>query len=122
MTEIAVFGASGRTGRCVVEVGLSRGLRVRAFVRASTPFEAPSGVTVLRGSLEDPSDVVTFAVGHLGDLVAVRVQFRYPGALLIGGGITLANPPDELVFLGSAGCFADSSVDVRLDAIRSLVQ
>lgn len=71
MTELAVFGASGRTGRRVVDLALSRGFGVRALVRAAAAFEARPGVAVLRGTLEEASDVA----GTLSGTVAACCVF-----------------------------------------------
>ena len=57
MTQLAVFGASGRTGRLVVDLALSRGFGVRALVRTAARLEAGTGASVLRGSLEEPGAV-----------------------------------------------------------------
>jgi putative NADH-flavin reductase len=54
--RIAVFGASGRTGRNVVAQALARGHDVTAFVRdRSAP--AAKGVTVVAGDARDPAAV-----------------------------------------------------------------
>lgn len=72
--EIVVFGASGRTGRPLVERALGRGHRVTAFVREPSrlPFEH-GRLRVLRGDVTDPEavqeavagqDAVLSALGH----------------------------------------------------------
>jgi len=51
LTTVAVFGASGKLGRRVLEVLASRGLKARALVH-KTPVEG-EGVTAVRGSVTD---------------------------------------------------------------------
>jgi len=63
MTELAVFGASGRTGHLVVDVALSRGMGVRALVRPNADCDARPGFEVLRGSLDEGDDVTATLSG-----------------------------------------------------------
>lgn len=53
--RIAVFGASGRTGRHVIEQGLERGLELVAFVRDASRFaQAHERLDVVEGDARDP--------------------------------------------------------------------
>ena len=61
--RLGVFGASGRTGQAMLRLAESRGWRVQALVRASSPCEARSGVEVLRGSLDSPPNVLATVRG-----------------------------------------------------------
>lgn len=54
--RIAVFGASGRTGRKVVDQALARRHAVTAFVRDAARLGG-DGVTVVEGNAQDPNAV-----------------------------------------------------------------
>lgn len=78
--RIAVFGASGKTGRHVVNQGLARGHEVVAFVRGVSRFDASHELLeVAEGDARDPDAVVA---ALRGSDAAVSV-------------ISLARPEDE---------------------------
>jgi putative NADH-flavin reductase len=57
--RLTVFGATGRTGRHVLEQGLSRGHAITAFTRRPHELESvDSRVTVVRGDGRDPRAVL----------------------------------------------------------------
>jgi putative NADH-flavin reductase len=58
--HVALFGASGATGRAFVRAGLARGLRIRASCRSAS-VELPPAVEAIRGGLLDPV--------HVGDVI-----------------------------------------------------
>ena len=65
--RIAVFGASGRTGRFVVEQGLERGHDMVAFVRDASRFAAEGKrLEVVVGDARDPGAVGTAVRGSDG--------------------------------------------------------
>jgi putative NADH-flavin reductase len=61
--RIAIFGASGRTGRKVVEQALARGHAVTAFVRDSSGLDG-AGATVVEGNAQDPDAVGRAVAGN----------------------------------------------------------
>ena len=61
LTTVALFGASGKIGRHVLEVLARRGLKVRALVHR-TPVEG-EGVTTVAGSVTDPHAVAEVVRG-----------------------------------------------------------
>jgi len=61
LTTVALFGASGKIGRHVLEVLARRGLKVRALVH-NTPVEG-EGVTTVAGSVTDPDAVLEVVRG-----------------------------------------------------------
>ena len=78
--RIAVFGASGKTGRLVIEQGLERGHEMVAFVRDASRFErSQERLEVVEGDARDPDDVVP---ALRGSDAAISV-------------ISLARPEDE---------------------------
>ncbi|MDA8519262.1 NAD(P)-dependent oxidoreductase [Acidovorax sp. NCPPB 4044] len=79
--KVALFGATGKTGRHLIAEGLRRGMDVTVFARPGTAFDHP-GVRAISGALTDAarlreairgSDAVLSALGptalrHPGDL------------------------------------------------------
>lgn len=61
--KLALFGASGRVGQALAGVALARGWGLRALVRTASPYAAPPGVEVIRGSLDSMADVAATLVG-----------------------------------------------------------
>ncbi len=61
--NITVLGATGRTGRPLVEELLARGHRVTALVRDPTTYSAPDGVIVVAGHSRDAAALVTAVTG-----------------------------------------------------------
>jgi putative NADH-flavin reductase len=78
--RITVFGASGKTGRLVVEQGLERGHELVAFVRDASRFDGP----------HDRLEVVD---GDARDADAVVPALRGSDAVI--SVISLARPEDE---------------------------
>jgi putative NADH-flavin reductase len=108
--RIAVFGATGRTGRPLVAQALDRGHEVVAFVRSPSDlpvenpaltvvegdaytgagvFEAVAGadavVSVLGQTSDGPDDLLTVAGGHLLDAMAEADVDRF--VTLVGAGV-----------------------------------
>lgn len=50
--KVSLFGATGKTGKYLIEEGLRRGMDVTVFARPGTSFENPD-VRVVRGELTD---------------------------------------------------------------------
>ncbi|WP_088966122.1 NAD(P)-dependent oxidoreductase [Vogesella sp. LIG4] len=50
--KVTLFGATGKTGRYLIDEGLRRGVDMTVFARPSSPFEN-SNVRVVRGELTD---------------------------------------------------------------------
>ena len=73
--RLIVFGASGGCGSQLVKQAAARGHQVTAVVRSATRYEAPDGVTVVRGDVLDASFVASVIPGH--DAVASCIGIRY---------------------------------------------
>lgn len=71
MSCIALFGATGRTGRRLLQAALDTGHTVQALVRDPARLEAREGVTVIAGDVLDPSAVARTVAGTSGALVAL---------------------------------------------------
>lgn len=63
MSTVLVVGATGRTGRHVVDGLLAEGAAVRALVRRPRTAGLPEAVTVVEGVLEDREALATAATG-----------------------------------------------------------
>jgi putative NADH-flavin reductase len=50
--KVTIFGATGKTGKYLIDEGLKRGFKVTVVARFSSPFEHPE-VRVIRGDLTD---------------------------------------------------------------------
>jgi putative NADH-flavin reductase len=55
--KVVVFGASGRTGRQIVEQALGRGYQVTAFIHVTGGFEDDARVRTVRGDVLNADDV-----------------------------------------------------------------
>ena len=62
--RVLVVGATGRTGRCVVETAIAAGHQVRALVRQADPQPPlPEGVEVVVGNLNDRTSLTAALSG-----------------------------------------------------------
>lgn len=80
--DLLVFGASGKTGRQVVEQALARGHAVWAFVRqpVALVLDHPQ-LSIVRGDIEDATAVRNALVGHRTVISCLGAQSpvrRYP--------------------------------------------
>jgi len=74
--RVTVFGASGRTGRRVVEQGLERGHEITAFVRDASRFgSSHQRLTVVEGDARDP-DAVAAAVRGTDAIISVLALMK----------------------------------------------
>lgn len=66
--QLAVFGATGRTGQALVATALSHGWQVRAFVRtqAGAALALPKGLNVVRGNPRRLPDIASTIRGTDG--------------------------------------------------------
>jgi len=110
MTTIALFGATGKTGRRVLVQALAQGMSVRALARNPDKIAVVNDrLTVIRGDVLDPaavdrvvagSDAVISVVGHVkgspadvqarGTRVIVEAMRRHGGRRIVtlsGGGL-----------------------------------
>jgi putative NADH-flavin reductase len=69
--EVALFGATGRTGRLVLEEARRRGWTVRALVRDAARLAPQRGLEVAAGDTRDAA-AVQAVVGHAGTAAGVR--------------------------------------------------
>ena len=76
--RVTVFGASGRTGRQVVEQGLDRGHEITAFARVASRFgTSHERLTIVEGDARDPEAVATAVRGS--DAIISVLALKKPG-------------------------------------------
>lgn len=71
ISKVAIFGASGRTGRELVQESLRRALEITALVRSSAALEPTPQLRVLTGNALDPEDVYKTITGQDAVLCAL---------------------------------------------------
>ena len=71
MSTIAIFGATGRTGKRLVAAALAAGHTVRALARDPSRVAAQPGLTVVAGDVLDPAAVAQVLAGCDGALAAL---------------------------------------------------
>jgi putative NADH-flavin reductase len=115
--NIAIFGASGATGRLLTQRCLSDGHQVTALVRSPERFTAllePSNVRVIQGNAFDPvavrqatkgADVVLSALGARSP---IRNENVLPRAIPIVIDAMRQTGVRRIIALGSAGALPDS--------------
>ncbi|MFC8716322.1 NAD(P)-dependent oxidoreductase [Kitasatospora sp. NPDC057198] len=114
--QIAVIGANGAIGRCVVTEALARGHRVTAVVRRPEEYQGLA-ISVERGDVLDPADVARVAAGRQVMVSAVgggdgpgRGRLVEPAAhALVAGLRGLADGAPRLLVVGSAGSLLTAS-------------
>jgi putative NADH-flavin reductase len=91
--RILTFGATGLTGRRLVDSAVDRGYGVSAFVRDPTSAAFSPGVRVIRGDVTDRGDVDSAVDGHDAVLCALGAATplrRSPGLVAGVGHIVAA--------------------------------
>src|SRR5262245_37215569 len=69
--KLFVLGANGRTGTQIVELALSRGHEVTAFVRSPQKLSPSSSLTIVRGDPQRPETIAAALPGHDAVLSAI---------------------------------------------------
>ena len=62
--KVLVIGAAGKTGSSVVQQALAAGHQVTAFVHNAEKYDAPSGVEVFGGDVQNPTKVAKALQGQ----------------------------------------------------------
>lgn len=68
---LALLGATGGTGRAILDDALGRGHRVRALVREGSTLEPRPGLTIVRGDATDPGALYRLTRGVDATVVAL---------------------------------------------------
>ncbi|WP_341347717.1 NAD(P)H-binding protein [Paenibacillus sp. FSL H3-0469] len=72
MKKILILGASGRTGRLILDYALRKGYKVNALVRNPDKIQPREGLTLFKGTPENPEDIDHAMEGTQGVLVALN--------------------------------------------------
>jgi len=85
--KVVIFGASGRTGRHLVEQCLAKNWCVTAFVREPRRLKvASNALRVVRGDVLDPAAVASAVAGQDAVLCALgHMRWLYPNRILSQG-------------------------------------
>jgi putative NADH-flavin reductase len=79
--KILVFGATGRTGRCLIEQALAAGHEVTAFARNPALIaQQHERLRVVKGDALDPAAVEAAVAGQDAVISALGTQTKSPGA------------------------------------------
>jgi len=124
--NIAIFGASGRTGNLLTERALAAGHRVTALVRSPERFPYRDRVRVVAGNAFDPAAIAQTLEG--ADVVLSALGARSLGREeVLERSVPLIvkamqqHGPRRLITLGSAGAL-DNSLDQQSPFRRWFVQ
>jgi putative NADH-flavin reductase len=83
---IALFGATGRTGRRVLDLAVAQGYPVRALVRNPAKLSQQPGVTILTGNVLEPDDVDRTVAGSDAVISCLgNAGLKEPGVALSQG-------------------------------------
>jgi putative NADH-flavin reductase len=118
--RLLILGATGGTGRALVEQASGRGHQVTAFVRSPQKLGAPrDGVTVLRGDPLSVADLSTVLPGHDAVLTAIgppgvgrTTIFRDSGRSAVEA--MSAAGPRRLLVVSLAALFENAGLTVAL--------
>ncbi len=81
--KIIVFGATGGTGRAVIDEALAAGHIVTSFARDASKTALAKGLTVVEGDVMNASDVAPVLVGQDAVIVSLG-NSQNPFAMLLG--------------------------------------
>lgn len=115
--RIAVLGASGSTGRLIVDEALQRGHEVHAIVRNPDTFEhEPNArLTIHRGDVHDAPSLAAAITPDTVVLSGLGVRTKTEaGTLSAGARSVLAARPSAVIWLGAIGTGRSSSAVGRL--------
>ncbi len=79
--KLLVFGATGGTGRAVLDLGLAQGHQITAFVRNPTALQAQPGLEMVQGDVTDAAAVRRAVAGHDAVLSALGPRGGQYGVL-----------------------------------------
>ena len=79
--RLLVFGATGGTGRALLDQGLAQGHQMTAFVRNSAALEPRAGLAIVQGDVTDAMAVGRAVAGHEAVLSALGPRSGQYGVL-----------------------------------------
>ena len=115
MSRVLVVGASGGTGRCVLELGLARGIAMTALVRTPDKLhELRERVRVVVGDPTRAADVASAARDHDAVISALGARGPGPSSIHVQGMHALVEAleaaPRRAVMVSAAMLFHDAGV------------
>ncbi|MBU8855842.1 MULTISPECIES: NAD(P)H-binding protein [unclassified Micromonospora] len=110
--RLLVFGASGGTGRLVVEGALAAGHRVTAVARHLGDLPAHPGLTLRPADVRQARDLAEIASAHDAAISALGGRARHPAGIYSGGTRAVT---EALRTAGVSRLIAVSSGGVRSD-------
>ncbi len=111
--KVVVFGATGGTGRAVIEEALGAGHSVTAFARSPEQLGEAEGLRVFQGDVMVPSDVAGALAGQ--DAVVISLgNSQNAFALLLGARRTT---PRDVCEVGTRNILAALPIDSEIPVI-----
>ena len=98
--KVALIGATGRGGSCILQELVSRGHEVTAIARDVGSVGEQTGVIARQGDVADGEGLTTLLQGH--DAAITAVQFRPNDMLKLLGSFKASGTPRLLVMGGAA--------------------
>ncbi|KAJ5806795.1 hypothetical protein N7474_010387 [Penicillium riverlandense] len=93
--RVLVIGGNGQTGRFVIDEALQRGHKITALMRNPTTLPAKEGLTIVKGTPLEPSDIESAFNAVKGDLpTAVIVTLASPN---VKGTRVMTNAHENLI-------------------------
>ena len=127
MMNIALFGATGRSGRAIISAAQAAGHSVVAHVREGSELKASgASVTIVQGSLNDPATLDHMLAGCDCAISAMGTTDRKANTILsdatchVIAGLERAGI-NRLVCITSMGC-GDSKAQVRSMIMRLVIR
>lgn len=123
--KIALFGATGGTGKQIINQALAAGHRVTALVRDVAKFEGPDGVAVIDGDARDAAAVAETISGSDVAISALGNFNRKPNTEISEATATLiaameSNGPRRLVVVSTIGV-GDSFKPLRSFVFKRII-
>ena len=124
--KIALFGATGGTGRALIEQALAAGHSVTALARDPAKLSAQDGLTIIQGDARDAAAVAAtlagadVAISTMGNFIR-KANTEISDATRTITGQMNANGPRRLVVITTIGC-GDSLRQLRSFMFRMVIR
>jgi putative NADH-flavin reductase len=124
--KLTVFGATGRTGRLVVEQALAAGHQVTALARNPAALPTLDGLTVVQGDVLDPSAVQRAVAGGDAVISALGIANREPTRIFSEGVANMlramkAEEVRRIVVLSADGVEENPNVNIGQRLVTKLI-
>jgi putative NADH-flavin reductase len=124
--KLTVFGATGRTGRLVVEQARAAGHQVTALARNPAALPTLDGLTVVQGDVLDPSAVQRAVAGADAVISTLGVASREPTRIFSEGVANMlramkAEEVRRIVVLSADGVEENPNVNIGQRLVTKLV-